>query len=54
MQKEYVIQFYKTINKLLSNLSFAGQYMYHIRNVKASYNSAQVQHLYKSKTILNI
>ena len=26
MQKEYVIQFYKTINKLLCNLSFAGQY----------------------------
>ena len=28
MQKEYVIQFYKTINKLLCNLSFAGQYIY--------------------------
>ena len=27
MQKEYAIQFYKTINKLLCNLSFAGQYM---------------------------
>ena len=27
MQKEYVIQFYKTINKLLCNLSFAGQYI---------------------------
>ena len=27
MQKEYVIQFYKTVNKLLCNLSFAGQYM---------------------------
>ena len=26
MQKEYVIQFYETINKLLCNLSFAGQY----------------------------
>ena len=26
MQKEYDIQFYKTINKLLCNLSFAGQY----------------------------
>ena len=26
MQKEYVIQFFKTINKLLCNLSFAGQY----------------------------
>ena len=26
MQKELVIQFYKTINKLLCNLSFAGQY----------------------------
>ena len=26
MQKEYVIQFYKTINKLLCDLSFAGQY----------------------------
>ena len=26
MQKEYAIQFYKTINKLLCNLSFAGQY----------------------------
>ena len=26
MQKEYVIQSYKTINKLLCNLSFAGQY----------------------------
>ena len=26
MQKEYVIQFFKTINKLLYNLSFAGQY----------------------------
>ena len=28
MQKEYAIQFYKTINKLLCNLSFAGQYIY--------------------------
>ena len=28
MQKEYVIQFYKTINKLLCNLSFACQYIY--------------------------
>ena len=28
MQKEYGIQFYKTINKLLCNLSFAGQYIY--------------------------
>ena len=28
MQKEYVIQFYKTINKLLCNLSFVGQYNY--------------------------
>ena len=27
MQKEYVIQFYEIINKLLCNLSFAGQYM---------------------------
>ena len=27
MQKEYVIQLYKTINKLLCNLSFAGQYI---------------------------
>ena len=27
MQKEYVIQFYKTINQLLGNLSFAGQYI---------------------------
>ena len=27
MLKECVIQFYKTINKLLCNLSFAGQYM---------------------------
>ena len=27
MQKEYVIQFYKTINKVLCNLSFAGQYI---------------------------
>ena len=27
MQKEYVIQSYKTINKLLCNLYFAGQYM---------------------------
>ena len=27
MQKEYVIQFNKTINKLLCNLSFAGQYI---------------------------
>ena len=27
MQKEYVFQFYKTINKLLCNLSFAGQYI---------------------------
>ena len=27
MQKEYVIQFYKTITKLLCNLSFAGQYI---------------------------
>ena len=26
MQKELVIQFYKTINKLLCNLSFTGQY----------------------------
>ena len=26
MQKEYAIQFYKTMNKLLCNLSFAGQY----------------------------
>ena len=26
MQKEYAIQFFKTINKLLCNLSFAGQY----------------------------
>ena len=32
MQKEYVTQFYKTINKLLCNLSFAGQYIiYHQR-----------------------
>ena len=30
MQKEYVIQFYKTINKLLCNLSFAGQYISHL------------------------
>ena len=28
MQKEYVIQFYKTITKLLCNLSFAGQFIY--------------------------
>ena len=28
MQKEYVIQFHKTINKLLCNLSFAGEYMF--------------------------
>ena len=28
MQKEYVSQFYETINKLLCNLSFAGQYIY--------------------------
>ena len=28
MQKEHVIQFHKTINKLLCNLSFAGQYIY--------------------------
>ena len=28
MQKEYTIQFYKTINKLLCNLSFAGQYTF--------------------------
>ena len=27
MQKEYAMQFYKTINKLLCNLSFAGQYI---------------------------
>ena len=27
MQKEYVIQFYKPITKLLCNLSFAGQYI---------------------------
>ena len=27
MQKKYVIQLYKTINKLLCNLSSAGQYM---------------------------
>ena len=27
MQEEYVIQFYKTMNKLLCNLSFAGQYI---------------------------
>ena len=27
MQKQYVIQFYKSINKLLCNLSFAGQYI---------------------------
>ena len=27
MQKQYAIQFYKTINKLLCNLSFAGQYI---------------------------
>ena len=26
MQKQYVLQFYKTITKLLCNLSFAGQY----------------------------
>ena len=26
IQNEYAIQFYKTINKLLCNLSFAGQY----------------------------
>ena len=28
MQKEYLIQFYKTINKLLCYFSFAGQYMW--------------------------
>ena len=27
MQKEYVIQFKKIINKLFCNLSFAGQYI---------------------------
>ena len=39
MQKEYVIQFYKTITKLLCNLSFAGQYIslhVAIENVKTA------------------
>ena len=36
MQKEYAIQFYKTINKLLCNLSFAGQY---ISAHKSTFNS---------------
>ena len=30
MQKEYLIQLYKTINKLLCNLSFAGQYIFEV------------------------
>ena len=29
MKKEYDIQFYKTISKLLCNISFAGQYISH-------------------------
>ena len=31
MLKEYVIQFYKTVNKLLCNLSFVRQYILTVR-----------------------
>ena len=45
MQKEYVIQFYKTINKLLCNLSFADQY---ISLIKAKYKDV-VHQIYLHK-----
>ena len=34
MQKEYVFQFYEAMNKLLCNLSFAGQYMFRLSEIK--------------------
>ena len=40
MQKEYAIRFYETINKLLCNLYFAGQYIWFRRQTPTAQGNA--------------